>query len=199
VASFITAEALSKVTLIGHSYGGAVALLTYFGLLDRGLENLVHSLVLIDAGGYLQRLPFLVAIPRTPVLNTLLVRALPVRWQASFTLKHLFHDKAKITEERIERYARFLRLPGSYKALVWTAKQMIPEDPETFIARVREVAVPTSIIWGRDDPAIPLDHAFRFHKEIRGSELHVIDNCGHVPHEEKPSETAEAIRSFLAC
>jgi pimeloyl-ACP methyl ester carboxylesterase len=198
VISLITTQQLAGITLVGHSYGGAVALVTYFALLDKGLGNLVDSLVLIDSGGYLQRLPFLVSIPRTPLLNTLFVRVVPVRWQVNFTLRHLFRDQKKITRERIERYTRFLRLPGSRRALISVAEQMIPKDPQTLIARIPQVSVPTLIIWGRNDPAIPLDDATRFHREIKGSELHVIDNCGHVPHEERPSETAEAIKRFLA-
>jgi pimeloyl-ACP methyl ester carboxylesterase len=197
VVSLITKMRLSKITLIGHSYGGAVALLAYFDLVERGLKDLVESIVLIDSGGYLQRLPFQVAIPRTPVLNTLLVRWTPVRWQVIFTLKRLFFDQTKITQERIERYAKFLRLPGSQQALISAAEQVIPENPQDVIDRIRELSAPTLIIWGRNDRVIPLEHAFRFHEDIPNSELKVIDNCGHIPQEEKPSETADAIERFL--
>ena len=197
VTSLILAKQLSNVTLVGHSYGGAVALLTYFALIDRGFADIVRSLILIDSGGYLQGLPFLVTIPRTPIVNTLVVKMLPIRWQVAFTLKRLFFDQTKITNERIERYARFLRLPGSLGALICAAQQIIPQNSQRIIARIRELSLPTLIIWGRKDRAIPVDHAFRFHREIQGSELLVVENCGHVPQEEMPLETARAIRRFL--
>ena len=34
-------------------------------------------------------------------------------------------------------------------------------------------------------------------KQIENSKLEIIDNCGHIPHEEKPNETFMSIETFL--
>ena len=196
VTSFIERYDLSNITIVGHSFGGAVALLTSFMLRDKGLANRLESLLLIDSAGYVQKLPFFVLIPRLPLLNKFVLGTLPARWQASFTLKHLFYDSSQVTEERIHRYARFLSLPGSHQALIASARQIVPSGPDEMISRILQIRLATLIIWGENDPAIPLEHARRFHRDIMGSRLEIIPKCGHVPHEERPVETSRMILDF---
>lgn len=59
------------------------------------------------------------------------------------------------------------------------------------------IDVPTQIIWGDHDRIVPTAFASKLHEDIRGSELHVLKGCGHIPQEEKPEETASLIRSFV--
>src|SRR5437879_10153094 len=54
--------------------------------------------------------------------------------------------------------------------------------------RLAAIKQPTLILWGREDKLIPLNFAERFHKEITGSRLEVIDNCGHMTHIECHTE-----------
>jgi len=196
VARFIEQQNLSNVTIVGHSYGGVVALLTSFVLEDKGLRDRLASLILIDSAGYLQKFPFFVLLPRIPFLNKLVIGAIPARWQASFTLRHLFYDTSKVTEERIQRYARFLSLPGSHEALIACARQIVPSDPTAYISRILEINLATLILWGENDPVIPLEYAYRFHQDIAGSQLAIIPRCGHVPHEEHPIETSQIVFDF---
>jgi pimeloyl-ACP methyl ester carboxylesterase len=77
------------------------------------------------------------------------------------------------------------------------AKQIVPNNPDSIIERIPTIKIPTLILWGHNDPVIPLEHAHRFNKEILNSKLEVIQKCGHVPHEEKPEQTAEFINKFF--
>jgi pimeloyl-ACP methyl ester carboxylesterase len=88
-------------------------------------------------------------------------------------------------------------MPGSHNALVQTAKQILPDNHEGIIGQIKLINVPTLIVWGRNDPIIPLKNAFRFQADISNAQVRVIDNCGHIPQEEKPEETAKAIFEFL--
>ena len=63
--------------------------------------------------------------------------------------------------------------------------------------RLGSIHKPTLIVWGREDKLIPLNFAERFHNEIAGSRLEIIDNCGHMPHVECPKEFAAAVLEFL--
>lgn len=57
---------------------------------------------------------------------------------------------------------------------------------------------PTLIVWGKEDGLTPLATlGERFKKEIVGSELFVIEKCGHVPQLEKPAEFNAALMKFL--
>ena len=58
--------------------------------------------------------------------------------------------------------------------------------------------LPTLIVWGRDDRIIPLSAGELYNRAISGSELLVLDNCGHRPEIEHSSEFVDRIRSFLS-
>ena len=65
------------------------------------------------------------------------------------------------------------------------------------VSRIKSVAVPTLIVWGREDRIVDVRTAARFHQDIAGSQLVVIDDAGHMVHEEKPDAVNHAITSFL--
>ena len=60
-----------------------------------------------------------------------------------------------------------------------------------------DITVPTLIIWGRQDKIIPLRVGELLHEAIPNSTLKVIDQCGHIPEEEKPEETIALVLEFL--
>jgi pimeloyl-ACP methyl ester carboxylesterase len=121
----------------------------------------------------------------------------PARIRASFILHHLFYDACKLSEDRISRYAYFYDQPGSYNSFVECAKQILPSNPDSISALIKKIEVPTLILWGEDDPAIPVEHARRLNLAIRNSTLAIVPKCGHIPHEEKPEESVDAILNFL--
>ena len=60
------------------------------------------------------------------------------------------------------------------------------------------VNIPTSIVWGREDQIVPAECAQLYHQAIPGSDLVLIDNCGHVPQVEKPDEFVKTALEFMA-
>ena len=59
------------------------------------------------------------------------------------------------------------------------------------------VSIPTRIVWGGNDRLIPLECGRMFNKAIPGSDLVVIDNCGHVPQVEKTEEFVKTALEFF--
>ena len=57
---------------------------------------------------------------------------------------------------------------------------------------------PTLVLWGREDGLTPLAMGERFKKEINGSQLFIIEKCGHVPQLEKSGEFNTALMKFLS-
>ena len=57
--------------------------------------------------------------------------------------------------------------------------------------------LPTLIVWGRQDPIVPLSAGQLYHDSIPGSRLSIIDNCGHRPEVEKPDEFIRVVQGFL--
>jgi len=197
VAAFIRRNQLNDVVLVGHSYGGGVALLSYLALAESEAHNPVTAMVLVDSAGYPPTLPFFVSLLRNPILSTVVQTLVPARRRAEYTLRRLFHDPRRIDEERIERYAKYFDLPGAHYALTEVARQIVPKDIEGLLRQIRTITVPTLIIWGANDRAISPSVGHQLNDNIRGSRLEIMEDCGHIPHEERPRETVRIIFDFL--
>lgn len=61
----------------------------------------------------------------------------------------------------------------------------------------RLAEVPVQLIWGADDAWQVIDWAYKLNRAISGSELNVIDGCGHFAPEERPAEVAALLVNFL--
>ena len=57
---------------------------------------------------------------------------------------------------------------------------------------------PTLLIWGKQDRVVPLSAGEAYHKSIAGSELLVLDRCGHRPEIEQQAEFSQRVQQFLA-
>ncbi|UYN94516.1 MAG: alpha/beta fold hydrolase [Enhydrobacter sp.] len=60
------------------------------------------------------------------------------------------------------------------------------------------IACPTVVVCGRDDAATPLFMSEEMAAAIKGSELIVVEQCGHLVTMEKPEETNAILRRWLA-
>ena len=70
-------------------------------------------------------------------------------------------------------------------------------DPRlaNLLARVN---IPTRMVWGKNDQIVPLECGELYNEAIKGSDLVVIENCGHSPQVEKPDEFIKIALDFLA-
>ena len=57
--------------------------------------------------------------------------------------------------------------------------------------------LPTLIVWGRDDAVVPLSAGQRYNQAITGSELTVLDDCGHRPEIEQTQQFVRIVRGLL--
>lgn len=78
--------------------------------------------------------------------------------------------------------------------LLWKPYAHDPRLPY-LLSRIK---IPTRIVWGRQDRLVPLECGELYQQAIPGSELVVVDNCGHQPHIEKPDEFIKLALDFMA-
>jgi pimeloyl-ACP methyl ester carboxylesterase len=64
--------------------------------------------------------------------------------------------------------------------------------------RLHRVRVPALVLWGREDALVPVAYAEDFGRGIAGSQVEVIDDCGHVVQADQPERAWAAISGFLA-
>lgn len=176
------------VILVGASMGGATAIdftLTY--------PEIVEKLVLIDSAG-LTKQPIVgkFMFPPLDYLATEFLRQPKVRKNIS---QAAYYDKSFASLDAQTCAALHLKCEGWNRALIAFTKS---GGYGSFLKRLKEIQQPTLIIWGREDRILGIKDAEKFKKAIANNNLIWIDQCGHVPHLEKPQTTSEAIEAFLS-
>jgi pimeloyl-ACP methyl ester carboxylesterase len=196
VTRFLEKLGLKRVVLAGHSMGGGIALLTIQNTLTQIRTFEVAGLVLISSSGYPQKLPFFIEALRDPV-QRFIAQFVPVEQRTRYTLEKIFFLPSRVTPERLHRYAYFAGLPGSQHALTQTALQISPPDLEQLSRQIRQVRMPTLILWGDQDRTVPVENAHRFHQDIKGSMLRLLPQTGHMSPEERPEQVIDFIEKFV--
>lgn len=198
IIDFIDEQKLEEFDLIGHSFGGGVALLIAIDFMKRRAGS-ISSLTLLDSLALPQPLPgFIRAANVLPWIGPELLAHLPARLMVGMVLRSVFHDRRRITKGAIDIYARNLATNEGRLALLETARNIIPDDVPRLIERYRHLKQPTLLIWGRKDKIVRPSTAITLNTFIEGSKLIMIDDCGHAPQEERPEIVMPAIRDFLA-
>ncbi len=187
---------LTDVTLIGHSMGGGVALMTALRLASRQ-PNPLTRFVLIDSPAYRQAMPGFIAALRLPALGWLITRLLPAAFQTKRVIKTAYHPDTPVPDDLVEAYARSLRLPGAKSALIAAARHILPDNIDELTPQYANLDLPALLIHGRQDRVVPLWVSQRLVKQLPAASLRVIEHCGHCPQEEQSQHTARLISDFV--
>jgi pimeloyl-ACP methyl ester carboxylesterase len=187
---------LRRVTLVGHSLGGGVALLSALREVDLDVRRIVR-LVLVAAPGYRQRLPPFVGLSHRPRLSTLLLRALGPRRIIRGAIRSIVYDRSAVSEEQIDAYTRPLLTKDGMRALLDAGRQIVPEGMNELSKRFGEISVPVLLLWGRQDRVVPLSIGQRLAHDLPHAQIEILERCGHIPPEELPEQSWQIVESFL--
>lgn len=116
-------------------------------------------------------------------------------------VKNAWYDVNQVTDHILHGYTKPLRTKDWDRALVEYTVAMLT-DPQAKLKpplknRLQNIACPVLIITGDGDRLVPSWNSERLSRVIPGSQLEVIKNCGHLPHEEKPEEFVSIVANFL--
>lgn len=188
---------LRRVTLVGHSYGGAVSLLMALqeGQLKRR-DRLIERLVLMNAPAYPQAFSTGVSILRKPILPYVALSLIPPKVVVGLAIMGEAIGMAHITQEDVAIYAQPLGDASARHALIQTARQVIPPNATHVIAHYRTIRQPALVIWCRRDQVVPLATGERLVRDLPNASLAVIDHCDHATPEAAPSLTSKLIADF---
>lgn len=191
VDSFLLQLKISQCVIAGNSLGGGIA--WHYALTHPGK---VKKLVLVDASGFTSlkkskgALAFKLA--SIPVINHTIKWVTP-RFLVEKTLKDVYGNKNKITEQLVDRYYEMTLRAGNRQALIDRMRSGFTDESE----KIKMIKNPTLIIWGGQDQLIPVEDAYRFQKAISNSELTIFRDAGHVPMEEIPDEFTKRMLLFI--
>jgi len=192
ISRFMNRLGIGRATIVGSSYGGAVAATLALDYPER-----VEKLVLVDAvcnddlkNHSILRLAAIRGIGE--VITPFLVDSKAfLRFRMHGTLAKANHHL--ITKDRIASIRRPLKAADAHHSLLatsrnWQAKR-IEQDAHL-------ITQPTLIVWGEEDKLIPMRNGYELYDSILNSRLVVLKNCGHVPHEEKSELFTELVTEF---
>lgn len=180
---------LSNFALAGNGIGARIA---WFYAHENPQQ--LSKLILIDSPGFEKSRSDLIAwLARTPVINRIFLKITP-RYFVRLALEDAFANDSLVTPERIALSHELMRHPGNRKAFTDRAQVSDNHPP---IDLIDEIKTPTLILWGAEDTRYSPEHAYEFHRRIRGSLLRIYQNTGRWPQEESPEETARDVKAFL--
>jgi pimeloyl-ACP methyl ester carboxylesterase len=190
VDAFVRQLGVARFVLAGHSMGGGVAWRYALAHPDK-----LDALVLVDAGGYPRDRPppLGLRLQGAPIIGRI-TRFVTPRFLVARSLRDAYGDPARVDETLVDRYDDLLLRDGNREAA--RERFSLALDPDA-ARRVREVRAPTLILWGSRDHWIPPHDAERFHADIAGSTVVILDGPGHLPMEEAPAASLAALRAFL--
>jgi pimeloyl-ACP methyl ester carboxylesterase len=188
-----------RATVIGHSLGGGIAMqFTY------QFPEMVERLVLVSSGGLgpevspvlraaaLPGADFFIGATAGPGarIGSLVGRGLgAVGLRPNADVAEVARAYASLADS--ERRAAFL---ATLRAVVGTGGQRVAAGDRLYLAE----ALPILIIWGREDPIIPVAHAEAAIETLPGARLEIFDDVGHLPQLETPGRFVSVLDRFLA-
>jgi len=171
-------HSIEKPVLIGHSFGGRVALkyqLVY--------PANVSALVLTGTPGFtpVSRKKLTVAIAIAKIGGTL------------FSLPFLYRlkDRVRVWYYYMIGARDFYRAEGVMRE---TFKNVVKES---LVACMENIRVPTLLVWGEDDIIVPVAVAYKMEKVIHGAKLVVLPREGHNVPFKNSKEFVKTIYDFL--
>lgn len=183
---------LTNFAVAGSSMGGWVSWNYALAHGDR-----LNGLALIGASGVPdaqpRSLPIGFRIARMPVISRLMQKITP-RSMIESSVQQSVSNQDIVDDVMVDRYYDLLLYPGNRAAtLARGSAERTVASPETMAT----ITVPTLLIWGEEDPLVPLSSGQWFDEHIPDSVLIAYPAIGHIPMEEAPDRSAADMRAWL--
>jgi pimeloyl-ACP methyl ester carboxylesterase len=169
---------LSQVSLLGHSFGGRVAI----KFANQYPERL-KALILCDSAGIKQsantKTSLVYLIART---GNIIFSKRPLR-RFKVATQNLFYT--------LIRNRDYAKANGIMREII---KKVLEED---LLPELSNIRTKTLLIWGERDKLVPVKYAYVFQEKLENSRLEILPKIGHSPHLEVPEKLSEIIVNFL--
>jgi pimeloyl-ACP methyl ester carboxylesterase len=179
------------VSLVGLSMGGPIT-----ATFTTRYPVRVARLVLIDPAG--ARNLFFSPVLKVVAAAGIGERLLDLAGNGGIirTIASDIYDK-KLEEHFVQRYMVQVQYKGFRNAILSTIRNNVIGGCIETYQQVEALRKPVLLIWGRHDTTVPLRHSDGLRAAMPNAEFHIIEDCSHIPHYEKPQETNAILLDFL--
>jgi pimeloyl-ACP methyl ester carboxylesterase len=198
VRDVLTALGHDRVTVIGHSLGGGIAMQFAYQFPER-----CERMVLVSSGGLGREVHVLLRAASLPgaddVLPALTSAGLIGVGRGVGGLLRRLHLAPSEDVDVLARGFASLDNAGSRQAFLHTVRSVIEPTGQRVSAHDRLALaslLPTLVVWGERDSIIPATHAVAAHEAMPGSRLELFPDAGHMPHDDDPDRFARILADF---
>jgi pimeloyl-ACP methyl ester carboxylesterase len=156
----------------------------------------VRKLILIDPAGAREvALPLLRKVVAFPGVGELALGLFGTKMMIKGIASDLYGPD--LVAEFQERYSVQIGYKGYIRAILSTIRNgMLGSFAETY-KQIGTQQVPVLLFWGRDDKTVPFAYSADICAAIPQIQFHAVDDCGHIPHYEKPEVVNPILLEFL--
>jgi pimeloyl-ACP methyl ester carboxylesterase len=195
----LTVLGIDKVTVVGHSFGGGVAMQFAYQFPER-----TERMVLVAPGGIGREvtpairaisLPgFQLAMGLATMPGLLQATKLAMRSLAATRMSHVrdLDEVAEIVQHLSDRQSR-AAITHVVRAVVDWRGQVVTMADRAYLTH----AMPMCVVWGTDDKVIPAKHAELAKMIAPEATVEVIPNAGHFPHKDHPQRFVKILNDFV--
>lgn len=176
IEALVKAEKLESPVLVGHSFGGRVAILF-------ASRNKADKVILVDAAGIK---------PRRTLKYYLKVYSF--KTGKKFWELILGKEKAQARIDRMRARRGSSDYAGASPMMRRILSKVVNED---LTDRLPLISAPALLIWGENDTATPLSDAKKMARLIPDSGLVSFPGCGHYSFLDNPGQFRAVLSSFL--
>jgi len=180
---FFTALKIVRPNLIGSSLGGQISAEYAASHSDN-----IEKLILVSPAGMMKK--------STPALDAYIMAALYPNVISAKNAFEMMEGSGKNVEENIvSGFVERMQLPNAKLAFMSTVLGL--KNSESITSKLQSITIPTLIIWGGDDPVIPINYADDFVSAIQDCRFFRMDGCGHTPYVQNPYLFTTKVLEFL--
>lgn len=198
IRDLLEALGRERATIVGHSLGGGVAMQLAYQFPER-----CERLILVSSGGLGREVHPLLRAAALPGAEVVLPWLCVAGRQSLGRIVHALGGLGlRASADLEETWRSFVSLaePEARRAFLHTVRGIIDLGGQRVSASDRlylAAGLPTLIVWGEQDPLIPVRHARQAHQRIPGSRLEIFPGAGHFPHRDDPRRFAEVLLDFV--
>jgi pimeloyl-ACP methyl ester carboxylesterase len=196
----LTVLNIDKVTVVGHSLGGGVAMQFAYQFPER-----VERMVLVSSGGLGAEVnPLLRGLAIPGASYAIAASAIPRLRETLVGLGRRLARFGVLDKNDVEDVAIIwegLRDEATRKAFLRTLRAVIDVRGQAVTSHDRLYLasdVPILLVWGDRDPIVPVGHAGLAAEALPHARLSIVPKSGHMPHRTAPEAFANAVKDFMA-
>ncbi|HNB52107.1 MAG TPA: alpha/beta fold hydrolase [Anaerolineales bacterium] len=197
VRDFMQTMGIERAHLVGHSLGGAVT-----ARFAARFPEKVETLVLVSSAGLGKEVDFPTRLLTIPGVGERIMT--PNRAGIRLFLKNLVYDPALVDDALIDLQVHMALQPSAQTTLFktlrafstfWGQKRPIYEAN---IDSLTKLSLPLCLLWGRNDPIVPVAHAHSLAQRIPDLPLKIFASCKHLPMMEHAQTFNDTLQGWIA-